>query len=272
MFALFRRLPWIYQIGLIVVLVAALIVLGFLALQQFQAGAAPEEEELAATVDVGGLPQFLPPEQPQGVHVIGVGELVRTPDLAIVVFSVEASAASAAAAGADAEEAANAVVEAVRDLDDIGLDDHDVQIGGVALAPNDQARERAGAPTGYTATTSIRIRVAKLDRAADVVDAGFAAGADALHSLTYTLADDGAHTEDALRLATIDAAKKARAIAEALQGRVAGLINIQEEVEEVDVLSAIAEMVGPAQAKLAVAAPPGQVMIRAVVRANFAFE
>ena len=269
MFALFRRLPWIYQIGLIVVLVAALIVLGFLALQQFQAGAAPEEEELAATVDVGGLPQFLPPEQPQGVHVVGVGELVRTPDLAIVIFAVEANAASAADAGANAEEAASAVVEAIRDLDDIDLNDHDVQIGGVALAPNYQSKERAGTPAGYAATTTIRIRVAKLDRAADVVDAGFAAGADVLHSLTYTLADEGAHTQDALRLATIDAATKARAIAEALQGRVAGLINIQEEV---DVLSAIAEMVDPAQAKLAAAAPPGHVIIRAVVRANFAFE
>ena len=269
MFALFRRLPWIYQIGVIVVLVAALIVLGFLALQQFQAGAAPEEEEVSATVDVGGLPQFLPPEQPQGVHVIGVGELVRTPDVAIVVFSVESKAASAAAAGAEAEETAGAVVEAVRDLDDLGLNDHDVQIGGVALTPTYQAGERAGAPAGYSATTTIRIRVAKLDRAADVVDAGFAAGADALHSLTYTLADEGTHTEDALRLATIAAANKARAIAEALQGRVAGLINIQEEV---DVYPAMAKKVDPAQAKLAATAQPGQVTIRAVVRANFAFE
>ncbi|MCY4114136.1 MAG: SIMPL domain-containing protein [Chloroflexi bacterium] len=270
MFALFRRLPWIYQIGLIVVLVAALVVLGFLALQQFQAGAAPEEEEVSATVDVGGLPQFLPPEQPQGVHVIGVGELVRTPDLAIVVLGVEASAATAADAAANAEEAAGAVVEAVRDLDDLGLNDHDVQIGGVTLAPTYQAGERAGTPAGYTATMTIRIRVAKLDRAAEVVDAGFAAGAEALHSLTYALADEGAHTEDALRLATIAAAKKARAIAEALQGRVAGLINIQEEV---GVFPAIAKKVDPAQAKLAAfAAPPGQVIIRAVVRANFAFE
>lgn len=269
MFALFRRLPWIYQIGLIILLVAALVILGFLALQQFQAGAAPEEEEVSATVDVGGLPQFLPPEQPQGVHVVGVGELVRTPDLAIVVFSVEANAASAAAAGANAEEAAGAVVEAVRDVDDLGLNDHDVQVGVVALTPNYQSKERAGAPAGYTATTTIRIRVAKLDRAADVVDAGFAAGADALHSLTYTLADEAAHTGDALRLATIAAANKARAIAEALQGRVAGLINIQEQV---DVLPATVKKVDPAQAKLAATAQPGPVTIRAVVRANFAFE
>ena len=99
MLALFRRLPWIYQIGLIVVLVAALIVLGFLALQQFQAGATPEEE-VSATVDVGGSAQYFPQgEQPQGLHVIGVGELLRTPDLAIVVFGVAAEAPSAAAAG-----------------------------------------------------------------------------------------------------------------------------------------------------------------------------
>ena len=270
MFALFRRLPWIYQIGLIVVLVAALVILGFLALQQFQAGATPEEE-VSATVDVGGSAQFFPQgEQPQGVHVTGVGELIRTPDLAIVVFSVEANAAAATAAAANVDEAASAVVEAVRDLDDLGLNDHDVQVGVVALTPNTQAKERAGAPAGYTAATTIRVRVPKVDRTADVIDAGFEAGADALHSLSYTLADESAHTEDALRLATISAAAKARAIAEALQGRVAGLINVQEEVS---VIPAISKKVDPAQAKLAAfAAPPGQVIIRAVVRANFAFE
>ena len=270
MLALFRRLPWIYQIGLIVVLVAALIVLGFLALQQFQAGATPEEE-VSATVDVGGSAQYFPQgEQPQGLHVIGVGELLRTPDLAIVVFGVAAEAPSAAAAGESVQEAAADVVKAVRDLDDLGLNDHDIQVGSVALTPNYPARERAGTPAGYTAATTIRVRVSKIDRAADVIDAGFAAGADALHALTYTLADEAAHTADALRLATISAADKARAIAEALQGRTAGLINIEEKV---DVIPVLAKKVDPALAKqAAAAAPPGQVVIRAVVRANFAFE
>ena len=204
------------------------------------------------------------------MHVIGEGQLVRTPDLAIVVFGVEANAPSAAAAGASAEETASAVVEAIRDLDDLDIRDHDLQVGGVALTPRYQARERTGTPAGYTATTTIRVRVPKIDRAADVVDTGFMAGADALHSLTYTLADEESHTEDALRLATISAANKARAIAEALQGRVAGLINIQEEV---DVFPAITKKVDPAQAKqAAMALQPGQVVIRAVVRANFAFE
>ena len=270
MFPLFRRLPWIYQIGIIVVLVAALVVLGFLALQQFQAGAAPEEEEVSATVDVGGLPQFLPPEQPQGVHVTGVGELLRTPDLAIVVLGVEANAASAAAAGATAQEAANAVAEAVRDLDDLDLNDQDLRVGGVSLTPNYPPGDRGGAPPSYSAAATIMIRVPKVDRAADVIEAGFAAGADTLESLSYTLADESAHTADALRLATISAADKARAIAETLQGRVAGLINIQEEVS---VFPAISKKMDPAEAKLAAAAaPPGQVIIRAVVRANFAFE
>ena len=109
MVTIFRRLPWIYQIGLIVALVAALVVLGFLALQQFQAGGGTPEQ-VDETVDVGGLAPFLPPEQPQGVHVTGVGELVRVPDLATVVFGVTAEAPSAASAAASAEETASAVV------------------------------------------------------------------------------------------------------------------------------------------------------------------
>ena len=268
MVTIFRRLPWVYQIGLIVALVAALIVLGFLALQQFQAGATPEE--IDETVDIGGLAPFLPPEQPQGVHVTGVGELVRVPDLAIIVFGVTAQAPSAASAAASAEETAGAVVKAIDDLEDLDFNDDDLQVGGVALTPTYSARVQASTPTRYTAATTIRVRVPKIDRAAEVVDAGFAAGADALHSLTYTLVDEAANTEAALRLAAIDAGGKARAIAEALQGRTAGLINIEEKVT---VIPLVSKGVDPAVAKPgATAAHPGQVIIRAVVRANFAFE
>ena len=269
MVTLFRRLPWIYQIGLIVALVAALVVLGFLALQQFQAGEGALEK-VDESLDIGGLAPFLPPEQPQGVHVTGVGELVRVPDLAIIVFGVTAEAPSAASAAASAEETASAVVEAIDDLEDLDFNDHDLQVGGVALTPTYPAGGKAGTPTRYTASTTIRVRVPKIDRAADVVDAGFAAGADALHSLTYTLVDEAANSEAALRLAAINAGAKARAIAEALQGRSAGLINIEEKVT---VIPLVSKGVDPALAKPAdVAVHPGQVIIRAVVRANFAFE
>ena len=271
MVTIFRRLPWIYQIGLIVALVAALVVLGFLALQQFQAGGGTPEQ-VDETVDVGGLAPFLPPEQPQGIHVTGVGELVRAPDLAIVVFGVTAEAPSAASAAASAEETASAVVEAIDDLEDLDFNDHDLQVGGVALTPTHPAGERRQARqpvtplrrrSGSASPRSIARRTLSTRGSRPAPMRCTRTDLSPWSTRRRTAAA-------ALRLAAINAGAKARAIAEALQGRSAGLINIEEKVT---VIPLVSKGVDPALAKPAdVAVHPGQVIIRAVVRANFAFE
>lgn len=265
MIGLFRRLPWTYQIGLIVVVVTAIVVLGFLALQQFQAGSGGDDQP-DETVDVGGAAQFVPQgEQPQGVHVIGRGEVVLAPDLAILAFAVEAEDPSGTTATERAREAVTAVQEALKELGGLSLTGQDLQTGNLSLYPVFSNKASAATPESYLAATTITVRLSDLSRVPDVLEAALTAGASELLELNYTLLEQRQAEQDALRLASVDAASKARAIADAIQGQVSGLINIEGD------LTVLGPEIEKPNLEHARAAHPGQVRIRAVVRANFAF-
>jgi uncharacterized protein YggE len=199
------------------------------------------------------------------VHVIGRGEVVLAPDLAILAFAVEANDPSGTTATERGLEAVTGVQEAVKELDGLSLSSQDLQTGNLSLYPIFSNGSSSTTPDSYRAATTITVRLGDLSRVQDVLEAALTAGASELLELRYTVLERRQAEQDALRLASIDAAAKARAIAEAIQGQVSGLINIQEDLT----------MLGPAIEKQnlekALAARPGQVRIRAVVHANFAF-
>ncbi len=273
MINLFRRLPWQGQIGIILVVVVVLGVAGFLALQQFQAGGSePGESE---TVDVGGASQFIPQsEQPFGIIVIGEGEVLVAPDLARVVLGVEARAETAEDAINQTNAAAAKAIDAVKD---VGIKDNDIQTTGVSLFPvfpRIEPAESAEPPTpsGYRSSNTITITVRNIEMTGPVVDEALAAGATSIRSIEFRLADEvqAEQKERALRLATLDAARKAHAIADALQGSVQGLISLTEEF----VVVPIPQSLGRLEAARAAPTPieAGQLRVRATVRVNFSFE
>ena len=260
--SIFRRLPWMYQIGAIVVLVVVVAVLGYLALQQFQAGGAVEQPD--ATVDVGGAAQWVPQgEQPQGVHVVGVGEVARIADMMVLVFGIKVSGDSAVDTVKQMQESTAALEKTIRDLEGLDLSDVDMEIGTVALHPVFQADNGQNVPVSYVANTTATIRLDEVSLTYDLLDAVAASGQAQLLDMRHSLSDEQQIQQDALRLATLEAAGKAHAIADAIQGRIAGLINIREELT----------IVPPSRDGLAEQAlHPGQIRVRAVVHANFAFE
>jgi uncharacterized protein YggE len=277
MAAAFRRLSWQVQIGSIVFVVAILVIAGFLALQQFQAGEPIGTTAATETVDVGGAAQIIPQgERPFGITVIGEGEVIVRPDRAVIVLGVEARAETAAAAAADTNEIAEAVITAVTDL---GVAESDIQTTALTLTPvyADQppAARSELLPVGYVSANTLSITVRALERASEVVDAALAAGANTLRSIRFTLSDDIAaqHKQAALRLATLDAARKARAIAEALQGNVRGLISLDEEFAGgPQPLARVGAVLALEAAAPGVPVEPGELRVRAAVRATFAYE
>ena len=275
MLALFRRFPWQAQIGMIVAIVAVLAVAGLLALRQYQAGS-PDSLPEVETVDVGGVAAILPQgERPFGIHVVGEGEVVVSPDQAIVVLGVEASADTAAEAAAQTSAVAETVIAAVRAL---GIEASDIQTTGLSLSPvyppeSQEAAERQAAPIGYISTNTLTITVHKIALASEVLDAALDAGANSVHAVQFTLADDTKAKEAALRLATLDAARKARTIAESLQGSMRGLISISEDFVTVSQPRGFADIeMARAAGEVSVPVEPGELRVRAVVRANFAYE
>ena len=236
MLKLYRRAAWQLQLLTIIVIVAALAVIGFLGLQQFQAGDPGEQPPASKTVDIGGAAAILPAgERPFGLHVLGEGEVVVTPDRSIVELGVEASASTAAAAAEQASTTAERLVAAVREISS-NPEEIQIQTTGISLAPvfpqvqaQPQPQPKSANPVGYRSSNTITITIDKLDLTSSVLDAALAAGANTVHSISFTLKSDGPAKERALRLAVLDAANKARVAAEALQGSVRGLISLNEE-------------------------------------------
>jgi len=278
MLKLYRRAAWQLQLLTIILIVAALVVVGFLGLQQFQAGDPGEQPPASKTVDIGGAAAILPAgERPFGLHVLGEGEVIVTPDRSIVELGVEASASTAAAAAEQASATAERLVAAVREISS-NPEDIQIQTTGISLAPvfppvQAQPRPQSANPVGYRSSNTITITIDKLDLTSSVLDAALAAGANTVHSISFTLKSDGPAKERALRLAVLDAANKARVAAEALQGSVRGLISLNEEYVHVPVArSTRSAFPEAAMSSGSVPVEAGQLRIRATVRANFAYE
>ena len=277
MLKLYRRTAWQLQLLTIILIVAALVVVGFLGLQQFQAGDPGEQPPASKTVDIGGAAAILPAgERPFGLHVLGEGEVTVTPDRSIVELGVEASASTAAAAAEQASATAERLVAAVREISS-NPDDIQIQTTGISLAPVFQpatpTQPRSANPVGYRSSNTITITIDQLDLTSSVLDAALAAGANPVHSISFTLKSDGPAKERALRLAVLDAANKARVAAEALQGSVRGLISLNEEYVHVPIArSSRSAFPEAAMSPASVPVEAGQLRIRATVRANFAYE
>ena len=277
MLKLYRRTAWQLQLLTIILIVAALVVVGFLGLQQFQAGDPGEQPPASKTVDIGGAAAILPAgERPFGLHVLGEGEVTVTPDRSIVELGVEASASTAAAAAEQASATADRLVAAVREISS-NPEDIQIQTTGISLAPVFQpatpTQPRSANPVGYRSSNTITITIDQLDLTSSVLDAALAAGANTVHSISFTLKSDGPAKERALRLAVLDAANKARVAAEALQGSVRGLISLNEEYVHVPIArSSRSAFPEAAMSPASVPVEAGQLRIRATVRANFAYE
>ena len=277
MLKLYRRTAWQLQLLTIILIVAALVVVGFLGLQQFQAGDPGEQPPASKTVDIGGAAAILPAgERPFGLHVLGEGEVTVTPDRSIVELGVEASASTAAAAAEQASATAERLVAAVREISS-NPEDIQIQTTGISLAPVFQpatpTQPRSANPVGYRSSNTITITIDQLDLTSSVLDAALAAGANTVHSISFTLKSDGPAKERALRLAVLDEANKARVAAEALQGSVRGLISLNEEYVHVPIArSSRSAFPEAAMSPASVPVEAGQLRIRATVRANFAYE
>lgn len=285
MLSIYRRASWQIQLTTIVVVVAVLVIIGFLGLQQFQAGDPENVSQERSTVDVGGAAAISLPqgERPFGLHVIGEGEVVVTPDRSIVTLGVAASADTAAEAAGKASATVESLIEAIRGVSSSD-DEIQIQTTGISLSPvfpplgpitparsATPQRERSPEPIGYRSSNTITVTIDRLDITSNVLDAALGAGANTVRSVTFTLQDDGPAKASALRLAVLDAATKARVVADALQGSVRGVISMTEDFVNVPVVRG-GMFAEAATVRGSVPVEPGELRIRAVVRANFAYE
>lgn len=174
-----------------------------------------------------------PPPPPPSLAVEGNGQVRVAPDEATVRLGVVAQDASARTAQEKANRVSNAILAAVEKL---GVERKDVQTSQLNLNPlYAQVRpdpngggESEPRITGYQASSSVAIRLDRLDLIGRVVDAGLAAGSNQIEGVTFGLRDDRPARQQALEAAVQQARAKAQTLAAALGVKLGEVLEASE--------------------------------------------
>ena len=146
----------------------------------------------------------------RSITASGAGSVTTVPDRAHFSFGVQAQARTASAALQAADVQLRKVVAALRDA---GVAQADIQTEQISLSA--RTTDDGGEIVGYTAVSSVSVRVRNLERAGPVVDAAVGAGANQVFGPALTRSDQAGLYRGALRAAYADARAKAQVLAEA---------------------------------------------------------
>jgi uncharacterized protein YggE len=167
---------------------------------------------------------------PRVVHVQGEGRVTARPDLAALALGVEVVAPALADAAREADARMRRVVDALKAS---GVAEKDVLTTGYDVQMErrwDPNRPGPGEITGYRVAHGLRVLVRGGDAkvAGEALQAAIAAGANAVHGLTFEKADPEPERARALALALAAARAKAEALAAAAGKRLGDPVSVSE--------------------------------------------
>ena len=161
------------------------------------------------------------------VLVSGDSIVQAQPDTAVLNISVVTQATRALDAQQDNATKSDAVVRALKAAVGAGAE---VKTSGYSLQPiRVYKQNQPPVITGYEARNSVTVILSDLTRVGSVIDAAATSGANDVGSISFTLRKDQPARDQALAEATREALSKAQVIAQALNGRVVRIVEVQEE-------------------------------------------
>jgi uncharacterized protein YggE len=176
-------------------------------------------------------------ELPSGpkITVLGEGEAMISPDMAIVQLSVLREADTAREAMDANNEAMASVIEALKEQ---GIEARDLQTRGLSIEPryvypenrNGESRPRI---TGYQVTNGLTVRIRDLAKVGEVLDRSVSLGVNQGGDISFVNDDPKAALSEARRRAVEDAVDKARTLAEAAGVALGDVLEISEHTPRV---------------------------------------
>jgi uncharacterized protein len=158
----------------------------------------------------------------RSVTVTGSGNVDAVPNRAALVVGVSSDAATARAAlAANAEKAAR-VIGALRS---VGVAKQDLQTADVSVSPSWDDR---GRQDGFTAHSSVQVKVRAVARAGSILDAAVAAGATETSGPSFDRGDRAELYRGALKAAFADARAKAATLAGEAGASLGRVLRIEE--------------------------------------------
>lgn len=163
-------------------------------------------------------------ENPPTISVSGEGVVEVQPDRAKITVGVVTREKNPSDVQNSNARAANSVINSIIAL---GIDRKNISTGNYSFNPTYRQRDNGKTEIdGYEATNSVIIIVDNLNLVGKIIDAALNHGANCVDSLTFGLRDKNFHQDEALRLAVLDAKRKAEVAARALGKNIIGVRNV----------------------------------------------
>jgi uncharacterized protein YggE len=208
--------------------------------------------------------------------VVGEGEVMAAPDLAVLQLAVETEAPQADAAARRNAEVTERVLAAIRPL--VG-EDGDVGTAGYSLYPEyeppPEPERQAEGPRirGYRASNEVRVELRDLARVGRVIDAAIGAGANRVSSLAFALEERGPQVRSALAQAGQEARAEAEAAAAALGVRLGPVLQASTGEAGPPMPVPMPQMARMAMdASVATPVEPGDVAVRVTLHVTYGIE
>lgn len=151
---------------------------------------------------------------PPIISVSGEGRVEAQPDRATISVGVVTREKNPSAVQAANARAASSVINSIVAL---GIERKNISTGNYSFSPTyrhfDNGRREID---GYEANNSVTIIVDDLNLVGKIIDAALSHGANRVDSLNFGLRDRAAYQDEALRLAVLDAKRKAEVVARTL--------------------------------------------------------
>jgi len=158
------------------------------------------------------------------LDVVGHGTVLAKPDTVVVTLGASALADTPTAAYG---EVAKALTRVSASLKELGVEDEEIQTHELNLgAEYNWTQDKGQVLKGYRASTTIAITTQKLDAVAALVEAAVGAGANQLQSISFTIKDTEALTNQAMDLAVDSAMGKAERVAKRMGASIAGVVRV----------------------------------------------
>lgn len=160
--------------------------------------------------------------------VSGEGSVFVEPDIATVNAGISAEGTTVKAAQDQMNAAINKVSQAVKNL---GVDSKDIKTASYSINPSYDFSSGKQRITGYSANTSLIIKIRKIDKVNDVIDAATNAGANNVGGVSFDVDDKTKAENDAREKAVADAKQKAANAAKIGGFSLGRLVNYSEEFQ-----------------------------------------
>lgn len=162
-------------------------------------------------------------------NVTGEGKVSVSPDIAVVSIGLTSDGVTVKAA----QDQINVVVKKVSDaVKTLGIKAEDIQTTNYNINPKYDFTSGSQRVNGYSASTTLTIKVKDLDKVNQIIDASTANGANQINGLSFDVEDRTKAENEAREKAVGDAKKKAENASKIAGFNLGKLINYQENIGE----------------------------------------